>query len=352
MNAEWRAFLEQAGAVFTADETAHFGKLAMELRAALTSNLCSDRSQYGLIAVRGPDSETFLQGQLTCDVGQVTSERSLIGAYCTPKGRALACFRVFRRQDDSYYLELPHPLLEPTLARLRKYVMRSKTTLEDASDATARIGVAGPQIAGLLKEHGFITSETMPTGAACQADHLTIIRLPDRTPRFELHGTVEVLKPIWTELTHQCTPVGAEAWRLLDILAGTPVVHPETVEAFVPQMLNLDLLSGISFQKGCYTGQEIVARTHYLGKVKRRMVLARVDSSAPPQPGDPLFSAQAGPNQSAGQLADAAPHPDGGYAVLAVALLEFAEQGTLQLGNASGPLLRLEPLPYALTPGS
>jgi folate-binding protein YgfZ len=140
--------------------------------------------------------------------------------------------------------------------------------------------------------------------------------------------------------------VDAEAWRLLDILAGLPAVYPETVEAFVPQMLNLQHLGGISFKKGCYTGQEIVARTQYLGKLKRRMVLARVDSPTPPCPGDPLFSPHVGPSQSAGQLADAAHHPEGGYAVLAVALIELAEQQALHLGDASGPILHLKPLPY------
>ena len=111
-------------------------------------------------------------------------------------------------------------------------------------------------------------------------------------------------------------------------------------------MLNLQLLDGVSFHKGCYTGQEIVARTHYLGKLKRRMYLAHVDSPTPPRPGDPLFSPQADASQSAGQLADVARHPNGGYAVLAVALIECAEQGVLQLHDASGPALRLEPLPY------
>lgn len=348
MNAEWSAFLERVGAVLAADRVSHFGHPGAESRAALTDDVCCDLSHLGLIAARGPDTESFLQGQLTCDVRQVAPDRSLPGAHCTPKGRAFASFRLFRREDATY-LELPRELLEPALSRLRKYVLRARTTLEDASDALARMGVAGPNAAALIGTALGAVPELMNgvvTTATTDPDGVTVIRLPGSTPRFELHGAAQELSTVWSALAPKVTPVGAEPWRLLNILAGTPTVYPETVEAFVPQMLNLQLLGGISFQKGCYTGQEIVARTHYLGKLKRRMVLARVDSASPPRPGDPLFSPQADASQSAGQLVDASPHPDGSYAVLAVALIDCAEHGTLQLGDAGGPILRLEPLPY------
>ncbi|MGB4873923.1 MAG: folate-binding protein [Candidatus Competibacter sp.] len=345
MNAEWRVFLERAGAVLATDGVANFGRADLESRAALSGEVCCDLSQRGLIVARGPDSETFLQGQLTCDLRQATPERSLLGAYCSPKGRALACPRVFQR-EDAYYLELPRALVEPTLARLRKYVLRAKTALEDASDTLARMGVAGPAAAPLLAEYGSADVAAMLEGEVRYAHGVTILRLPGPTPRFQLHGPAPALSALWNALVPSVTPIGAESWRLLDILAGTPAVYPETVDAFVPQMLNLQLLDGIGFQKGCYTGQEIVARTQYLGKLKRRMYLARADSPTPPHPGDALFSLHADPGQSAGQLADAALHPAGGYAVLAVAMIELAERGALQLGASGGPTLRLEPLPY------
>lgn len=349
MNAEWRAFLERAGAVLATNHVSHFGRAETELRAAVAGDVCCDLSHLGLIAVRGPDSETFLQGQLTCDVRQVTPEHSLIGAYCSPKGRALACFRLFRRGDDRY-LEMPRSMVEPTLARLRKYVLRAKTALDDASDALARIGVAGPDAARLLAVQTSDSVIEMMPGDVLHSNGITAIRLPGAIPRYELHGPAPEIRAAWETLAPNIAPVGAEAWRLLDILAGTPAVYPETVEAFVPQMLNLELLDGISFKKGCYTGQEIVARAHYLGKLKRRMYLARLESPTPPRPGDPLFSAQAEASQNVGQLADACSHPDGGYAVLAVALIASAEQGTLRLGDPGGPALRLEPLPYGFEP--
>ncbi|MGB2682053.1 MAG: folate-binding protein [Candidatus Competibacter sp.] len=347
MNTQWLAFLNQAGAPLAAGGASRSTPAATESRAALAENTCCDLSQRGLIVARGPETEAFLQGQLTCDLRQLTPDRSLTGAYCTPKGRALACFRLFRR-EDGYYLELPHALLEPTLARLRRYVLRAKTVLEDESAALARMGVAGPEAESLLAESGLGAARDLRAGEVLHAEGITALRLPGPVTRFELHGPAPELSAVWNRLAARATPVGPEAWRLLAILAGAPEVYPETADAFIPQMLNLDLVDGIGFQKGCYTGQEIVARTHYLGKLKRRMFLARVDSPKPLHPGDPLFSPQADASQSAGQLADAAAHPDGGYAVLAVALIEHARRGVLQLGDVEGPTLRLESLPYPL----
>ncbi|CDH45260.1 CAF17-like 4Fe-4S cluster assembly/insertion protein YgfZ [Candidatus Contendibacter odensensis] len=343
MNVEWRDFLERAGAHWDSDSVIHFGQLDAESNAALRGDVCCDLSHLGLIAVHGPDAERFLQGQLTCDVRQVTPEHSLIGAHCNPKGRAVADFRLFQR-EDAYFLELPRTMVDPLLLRLCKYLLRAKAVLENASDALARIGVAGPNAASLLESAMGAVPATVNSVIA--ADNMIVIRLPGLQPRFELHGAARELGAIWNALARDLVPVGTESWRLLDILAGIPTIYPATMEAFVPQMINLQQLDGISFQKGCYTGQEIVARTHHLGKLKRRMYLARVDSATPPRPGDPLFSPQADASQSAGQLADACRHPNGGYAVLAVALIECAEQGELRLGDAGGPVLQLEPLPY------
>ncbi len=351
MNMAWNDFLERFGARLENGRAVHFGRPEVERWAALHGDICSDRSDQGLIAVQGPDADPFLQGQLTCDVREVTPDRSRIGAYCTPKGRALACLRLLRR-EDALCLELPRALVEPTLTRLRRYVLRAKVRLEDASDRWARIGVAGPNAQVLLTKLLGAVPETADGLVQAPADSrdITVIRLPGSTPRFELHGPLMAMQALWIRLEAEVTFTGPEPWRLLEILAGTPAVYPETVEAFVPQMLNLQLLDGISFQKGCYTGQEIVARTHYLGKLKRRMVLARVDSPTPPRPGEPLFSSQADASQSAGQLADACPHPDGGYAVLAVVSIACVERGTLHLNGIGGPVLRLEPLPYGFEP--
>lgn len=349
MNKEWGDFLkEEFGAGLESSHVVHFGHPEAELRAALNGDdLCSDLSYRGLIAVQGPDADQFLQGQLTCDVRQATHTHSLLGAFCTPKGRALACFRLFRR-DDVLYLELPHTLVEPVLTRLCKYLLRAKAALKDASGSLVRFGMAGPNAETLLTGLFGAIPEIVNGAVHTTGDWpgITIIRAPGTLPRFELHGSLLEMQAIWKTLERKAIFTGAEPWRLLDILAGIPTIYPETAETFVPQMLNLQWLDGISFQKGCYTGQEVVARTHYLGKLKRRMYLARVDSPAPPRPGDPLFSPQADASQGAGRLVDAARHPEGGYTVLAAALIDCAEQGVLQLGDANGPMLKLEPLPY------
>jgi folate-binding protein YgfZ len=133
----------------------------------------------------------------------------------------------------------------------------------------------------------------------------------------------------------------------MDIRAGIPNVFEDTVEAFVPQMANLQLVGGVSFTKGCYTGQEVVARMQYLGKLKRRMYHARVDAGQPPTPGTEVFSPSSDSGQGAGRIVDAAASPDGGYEVLAVLQISSADANDLQLGDIDGPALQLMELPYA-----
>ncbi|MFZ1326399.1 MAG: folate-binding protein [Candidatus Contendobacter sp.] len=348
MNAEWQAVLQQAGATWLQETVAHFGQPEAEEQALRLGEFRCDLSHRGLIAVRGPDSATFLQGQLSCDVQQATLERSVLGAYCNPQGRTLACFRLWQ-EEGGYLLTLPRALVAPTLTCLGRYVLRAKVALADASDSVGRMGVAGSHAVGLLEEYGSTRGPSLAADKIRRVNQITICGVPGCPPRFELYGPAQELGALWNQLSSQLLAVGTESWRLLDILAGIPTVYPATVAAFVPQMLNLDRLGGIGWQKGCYTGQEIVARTHYLGKLKRRMILARVECPTPPQPGAALFSPHASASQSAGQLVDAARHPDGDFAVLAVVLLACAEPGGLQLGAVDGPTLRLESLPYALT---
>lgn len=352
MRKEWNEVLKASGASVVNGQVEHFGHAESELAAAFTGGvICCDLSDQGLIAVHGPDADGFLQGQLTCDVRQVTPDQSTLGAFCSPKGRALACFRLFRR-EARLYLTLPQALTEPTLERLRKYILRAKVTLENAHDGLLGLGLAGLHAETVLTECFGTLPPTANAVMHAPADGsgITILRLPGTTPRFALYGPLSNMQPLWKTLAPVVTFTGAEPWRLLDILAGLPTVYRETVDAFIPQMINLDLLGGISFQKGCYTGQEIVARTHYLGKLKRRMVLGRVDGEPMPKPGDALFSPQIDASQNAGRLVDAARHPDGGYAVLAVALAECIERGTLHWGNMGGPPLKLDTMPDSLRP--
>ncbi len=309
MRAEWKAFLEGSGARRRDGRVADFGRPDDDLRQAAAGDILTDLSHLGLIGVGGEDAATFLQGQLTCDVRQVNETCATLGAYLNPKGRALAVFRL-SRQSSAYYLSLPRELLDPVLKRLRMFVLRAKVVLEDASDTFLRVGVSGPNAgARLAARLGAIPPEV---GGVTQVNGLSVLCIHGIQPRFEiLSAEIEPMKALWAELSESMIPVGASPWDLLDILAGVPAVRPETVAAFVPQMLNLQALGGISFTKGCYTGQEIVARTHYLGKLKRRMYRAHVDSDTPPRPGQALHGSGLGEEQDAGTIVAAAPSPKG-----------------------------------------
>ncbi len=349
MKPEWKRFLTDRGAELDAEERVlHYGNPDLELRVVTSGDVICDLSHQGLLAAHGEDAREFLQAQLTNDVRRVDERRSQLSAYCTPKGRMLAVFRLFLRESH-FYMEMPRMLVEPTLARLRKYVLRSRVALEDASDGLVRMGLSGPKAERELAEAAGAAPPAEVDGVA-HADGLTIIRIPGPHPRFEIHGELEPVRRLWTRLDVRAAPVGVEPWTLLDILAGIPTVLPPTVEAFVPQMANLHAVGGLSFEKGCYPGQEVVARMQYLGKLKRRMYRFHVDGERAPGPGDDLY-APAGevPEQSVGKVVAAAPWPDGGWELLAVVQIASAEGGgTLHLGSPEGPPLEPRPLPYAL----
>jgi len=341
---EWKAFLQTAGAEFNGSGVTSFGNSRRELSVAITGNVFADLSHYGLIAVHGKDAETFLQGQLTNDVRIVDAGHSQLTGLCNPKGRLLASFRLFRH-GDSYYLCLPGDMVEGVLNRLRMFVLRSEVTLEESSDTFVHLGISGIDAAATLAD--FAGELPAAVGEVCAGDNQIVIQVPGIHPSYELFTTVEPASSLWDQLNVHSAPVGEEAWRLLDIQAGIPVIYPQTREAFVPQMINLQLVDGVSFKKGCYTGQEIVARMEYLGKLKRRMYRARVSADTPPRPGDEVFSGDDS-RQNCGQLVSAAGHPDGDYAVLAVLQIASAEgEAGLHLGTADGPPLSLEALPYA-----
>ncbi|HKK05140.1 MAG TPA: folate-binding protein YgfZ [Gammaproteobacteria bacterium] len=344
MNPEWKAHLEQKGAVFDADTVRDFGDPQGETRATTGQVVLADLSHLGLIAAAGEDAMEFLQGQLSNDVRQVDTEHSQLAAYCSPKGRILADLRLFRR-EETYYLILPRAILEPTLKRLRMFVLRSRVTLNDASETLVGFGVAGPQAdAALSSALGAVP------GTVDEVSHgqgLSVIRLPGSSPRFHVFGSPEAAIALWERLGPQSRPVGAGAWGLLDILAGLPSIDPATVDTFVPQMVNLQAIGGVSFKKGCYPGQEVVARTHYLGKLKRRMYRAHVETDRAPQPGEEIYATDS-PEQSAGRIVSAQRSPEGGYELLAVIQIASAEKNALHLGDAEGPGLVLRELPYAL----
>jgi len=336
----WKTFLQSQGALIEGSSVLHYGDPAAERATAADGTIVADLSQLGVIAFCGEDTATFLQGQLTNDVRVLHADAAQWSGYCSPKGRLLGNFLMWRQSED-YCLQLSGDILSSVQKRLSMFIMRAKVQARDASDETVRLVVAGPQaLAAVTAAMGAAPEAAMhsvSTGAG------QVVRVGD--DKFVLSITPERAPDVWQGLRESATPVGAPVWDWLRLNAGIPMIVAATQELFVPQMVNLELIGGVNFQKGCYPGQEIVARSQYLGKIKRRMFLAHVDVEA--APGDNLYSADF-EGQATGTVVNAAPAPTGGFDVLAVAQVESANTQTLHLKAADGAALSLKPLPYAM----
>jgi hypothetical protein len=337
----WSAFLAERGAVPDGAAVAHFGNAPAELAAARDEAVLCDLAPVGALAVTGAEAATFLQGQVTSDVTGLAVGAVQRSAWCNPKGRVAANFLLRRASEDHFELLLPASLAGSIAKRLRMYVLRAKVSIADASDASVRLGVGGPAAAACIA--ATITPPPAVNHAAA-IDGGTLIALS--ASRFLFVATPGHAPTLWNTLSARARPAGFACWAWLTVRAAVPIVTPPTQEAFLPQMLNLDALDAIAFGKGCYTGQEIVARTQYLGRLKERLVLAHVEA-APPAAADRLFAPSFGV-QPCGTVVNAAPCPDGGADFLAVAQVAAVADAALRLDAPDGPALALLPLPYAL----
>lgn len=296
---------------------------------------------WGLIRARGPDAVTFLQGQLTNDLASAGSDQARLAGYCSAKGRLLASFVAWQAGPEEWLLACSADLLAPTLKRLGMFVLRAKCQLSDASAELPLWGVSGAAALAWLAD------DSLPASAwlVRRRGEAQVVRLPDveGVPRCLVVGPTPALPS-------DLPALDVQAWRWLEVGSGVVRIVAATVEAFVPQMVNLELVGGVSFKKGCYPGQEVVARSQYRGTLKRRGLLLQGD--APLQPGQEVFHA-ADPGQPAGVVALAASLEGRGhlgFVELKLAAAAPAEDGgpSLHLGSATGPVLRLQALPYTL----
>lgn len=334
----WTDYLGAQGALFDGPAVRHFGDAAAELAAAgAGAPVIADLSHYGLIELAGEDAQSFLHGQITNDLRGLSAERAIFAGYLSAKGRMLANFIVLRRADSLLVL-LPEALRETVQKRLGMFVLRAKVRLRDAGGEWVRLGVNGADTA-LAEALGFTLPHELM--AVTHGEQALALRLGAQ--RLDVFVTADAAPALWQRLRAHFRPVGAPTWDWLLVRAGVPVVLPATQDLFVPQMANMELLGGVSFNKGCYPGQEIVARSQYLGKVKRRLYLAHVDAEA--HPGDELYAPEPA-DQAAGHIANAAPAPGGGHDVLAVALSASVERGDVRLRARDGATLHFLPLPY------
>jgi folate-binding protein YgfZ len=320
-----------------------FGDPAGESARAVDGTVVIPLLHLSYLRASGPDADAFLQGQLSNDLRQLSTTQAQLSSYSTPKGRVLALFTLLRLADASVLMETQASVAAETLKRLRSFVLRSKLRVDDAGDDALALGIAGPDAPQLLAGAGLpepsAAWDTLTTG------DILVVRRPGVGHRFSVHGPATALAARWQAWSTSATPAGTATWRLLDILSGMPSVHAQTREQFVPQMLNLDVIGGISFTKGCYPGQEIVARLHYLGTAKRRMVRARITGPDVPAPGTAIIVA-GGDGQAVGEVVDAAVHPQGGVVMLAVLQTAQMNSTALQLGAAetARPLTAIETL--------
>ena len=313
-------------------------------RAAVRSAVVCRPTGLATIHVDGDDAEAFLQGQLSSDVAALAPGKSQWSSYNSAKGRMLASLRLWRERDGGYGLLLSADLASAMAKRLSMFVLRAKVRLTDRSSTHAPIGVGGQAAAAAIKA----TLAILP-GADEMIDlpdrHATLVGLGDG--RFVLVADATGAASMAADLAEEAATADEAIWRWLSITAGVPLVTAATSDQFVPQMLNWDALQGISFQKGCYPGQEIVARMRYLGRLKERLYRFHVAARSEPQPGARIFSEAFGPTPC-GTVVNAAPAPDDGYALLAVVQIGAIDAGSLVLDTKDGPPLARVELPYTV----
>jgi folate-binding protein YgfZ len=301
----------------------------------------AELSGFGLIRFKGVEARQFLQGQLSCDVDSLEVGRAQYGSYNTPKGRILASFLLWR-DEHGYILQLPRLLRETIQKRLAMHILRAKVETTDASAQFRLLGIAGAGVEAGIKPL-FRQIPSMPL-TMTEAHGVNLLRLDAH--RFQIMASPERAPELRNLLGKEATPVSEALWDWTNIRAGIPYITPATQDQFVPQMVNLDLIGGVSFSKGCYPGQEIVARMHYLGRLKQRMYLANIAGREAPQPGDKLYSRRL-TEQASGMIVNASPSPDGGYDVLAVIQIECANADDVHWRTIDGTKLTLLALPYS-----
>ncbi|MFZ2313531.1 MAG: folate-binding protein [Methylobacter sp.] len=290
MNPNWKSFLLSENAIFENDTRIIFPSPLHE-----GSKRIYPVSHLGVLTVAGKDAAKLLQGQITCNINDITEIKSSLGALCNPKGRAITTFLLIKK-DDAYLLILPKELLESVKKRLQMYVLRSDVTLTDSSDGLCLVGLSYSD--AQMNE----PSSPEQLFATTQQENITVNLSSDQN-RCLIIAEADSARKLWSEQVKDgFQPENSDQWRYLDILSGIPWLTIETSEEFIPQMLNLDKLGGISFTKGCYTGQEIVARTHYLGTAKREMFLAECDTSTPPEPNSTIIDDSTDTEQSIGKV--------------------------------------------------
>lgn len=261
---------------------------------ALNQIIIADLMHLRLLQFSGHDSQRFLQGQLSCDVTEVNESNTRLAAHCNLQGRVFALGRLLKFQD-SFYWHLPSGIAAASLANLKKYALFSKVTVQGLPPEPMRaFGIAGAAAESSLTKFGL--SYPPASNSIASQHNIFVVREFGALPRFTLYGEPTALSAIWQTLAQDHPKVEAETWRCLDVAAGQSFLETASQGLFLPQELHLDKLDAVSFTKGCYLGQEVIARLHYLGKLKKH--LWQIELSQAQTPGSKLFQA----DRAVGQL--------------------------------------------------
>lgn len=323
------------------------------------TNGLSHLTHLGLLKISGADAKTFLQGQVTCHLDQITPSQSRLAAHCNLKGRMQSLSRVLQISDEHYYLSLPLSMVPLALQHFKKYAMFSKVTLEDATESVAKMGVLVAntnmgvhEALATMGVHEDMAVDECITKVTHDGFY-TICKIPGT--RFEIIGTPTIVNDLERTIVgvheKQAIIVGVHVeanWELLDIRAGIPTVYPATVDVLLPHHVNLSVFGGINYNKGCYLGQEIISRMHYKGNIKKHMYCASVEGTSCPLPGDRVFI-EGTDNEAPGIVVRASNSTADTYECLVViedALSQF--QGA-HLLSSNGPALTPLVLPYSIS---
>lgn len=342
MNPQWRDHFPAISLPLPAEQS----------QAVASGNFISVLDDSGLIEASGTQAASFLHSQLTNDIEHLPDSAALWAGYCSPRGRLLATLLVWRH-GESIWLETSADVQAIVQKRLSMFILRTKAKLADATPTHAVL-MAGGAAAGVVLRtwfdelpHGSLDKRDSPNGMGT----LILLPGPATQTRYQWILPLDKAAEVWPMLSATLTPVSAVTARWLDIQSGIPRITALTQEQFVPQMVNLELVGGVNFRKGCYPGQEVVARSQYRGTIKRRMQLAHGSAHGDmPAPGTELFEADT-PEQPCGMVVNTAPAPEGGWDALVeikLATLEQTPPPTVHAGSADGPSLRFATLPYAL----
>jgi folate-binding protein YgfZ len=296
------------------------------------------------VVIAGPDATEFMQGQFTNDVNSVDESSSQISGFCNNKGRTITSFRLFKNQQN-YFISVKSDLAEHSISLLQNYILRAQVAIQDVSEQLVHLGISGNRADSLLSP--FIDKLRSAVNSVSYNDNYIIIRVEGDIPRYEVFCSYAHAKALWEAVSKKASIVNSVCWDYLNIKSGLPFIDSKTSEEFVPQMLNMDLIDAVSFKKGCYTGQEIVARTHYLGKQKRRTYRIKISSDSKPQAGAQLATESSTENQYTGTLLTVYPVAENEYEALAVIQIQAAEQEKLKLKEDTEAEISLLELPYS-----